>query len=152
MYKKILIPLDGSPRAEKILAQVEKLAAPRATLVLLQVVEPGMVGYGLGADMIVTAQEMDVYWKSLQAAEAAARQYLAKKETALRRKKFSVKTKVMRGDPVRAIVKVAGQEKVDLIAMSSHGRTGLKRVFYGSVANGVLHQVDRPLLLVRADK
>jgi nucleotide-binding universal stress UspA family protein len=45
---------------------------------------------------------------------------------------------------------VAAREEVNLIAMTSHGRTGLARVFYGSVAAGVLHQADRPLLLVRA--
>ena len=43
------------------------------------------------------------------------------------------------------------QEDADLIAMASHGRTGLARVFYGSVATGVLHKVDRPLLLIRAE-
>jgi nucleotide-binding universal stress UspA family protein len=151
VYKKILIPLDGSTRAEKILTHVQRLAAARATLILLQVVEPGVLGYGLGADMIVTAQEMEVYWQSLKVAEEAARKYLERKQTALRKKNFALKIKVVRGDAVRAIVKLAAKEKVDLIAMSSHGRTGLKRVFYGSVANGVLHQVDRPLLLIRSN-
>jgi nucleotide-binding universal stress UspA family protein len=42
------------------------------------------------------------------------------------------------------------QEEADLIAMASHGRSGLSRVFYGSVAAGVLHRVDRPLLLIRS--
>ena len=49
------------------------------------------------------------------------------------------------------ILDVAEREKVRLIAMASHGRTGLARVFYGSVAAGVLSQADRPLLIVRAD-
>jgi nucleotide-binding universal stress UspA family protein len=44
---------------------------------------------------------------------------------------------------------VADREQADLIAMASHGRTGLARVFYGSVASGVLNQADRPLLLIR---
>jgi predicted polyphosphate/ATP-dependent NAD kinase len=48
------------------------------------------------------------------------------------------------------ILSVAKREGADLVAMSSHGRTGLARVFYGSVASGVLHNVDRPLLLIRA--
>jgi nucleotide-binding universal stress UspA family protein len=48
------------------------------------------------------------------------------------------------------ICKVAEQEKADLIAMTSHGRTGAARVFYGSVASGVLHRIDRPLLIIRS--
>ena len=48
-------------------------------------------------------------------------------------------------------VDAAERERVDLIAMASHGRTGLSRAVYGSVAAGVLHQVDRPMLLVRAE-
>jgi len=51
---------------------------------------------------------------------------------------------------VDAILQSAEQEKVDLIAMSSHGRGGLARVFYGSVAAGLLQRVDRPLLIIRS--
>jgi nucleotide-binding universal stress UspA family protein len=67
-----------------------------------------------------------------------------------REKGISVKTIVLRGTVVNNIISVSESEDVDLIAMASHGRTGLGRVFYGSVAAGVLHQVDRPLLLIRA--
>jgi nucleotide-binding universal stress UspA family protein len=51
---------------------------------------------------------------------------------------------------VASILAVADRENVDLVAMASHGRSGLGRVFYGSVAAGVLHATNRPLLLVRA--
>jgi nucleotide-binding universal stress UspA family protein len=53
---------------------------------------------------------------------------------------------------VEAILKAAEQENVDLIAMSSHGRSGLSRVFYGSVAAGLLQRIDRPLLIIRSRK
>lgn len=152
MYEKILVPLDGSTRAEKILPHVEAVAAPSATIVLLQVVESSAADFALGADMMVTAQEMQVYWKALQAAEEAAVAYLAKKKKLWSRKKFKIKTIVKRGPAASVIVKTAKTEKVDLVAMASHGRSGLKRVFYGSVANGVLHQIERPLLLIRATK
>jgi nucleotide-binding universal stress UspA family protein len=55
------------------------------------------------------------------------------------------------GAIVAEIIDAAEREGADLIAMASHGRTGLARVFYGSVAAGVLHRVDRPLLLVRSE-
>jgi nucleotide-binding universal stress UspA family protein len=51
---------------------------------------------------------------------------------------------------VDTIIQTAKEHAVDLVAMASHGRTGLERVFYGSVAAGVLQSVDRPLLLVRS--
>ena len=66
------------------------------------------------------------------------------------KKGIQAKTIVQKGDVVKWISNVAISEDVDLIAMASYGRTGLERVFYGSVAAGVLHQVDRPLLLIRA--
>jgi nucleotide-binding universal stress UspA family protein len=53
---------------------------------------------------------------------------------------------------VTCILEEAVRKNVDLIAMASHGRTGLARAFYGSVAAGILHQADRPLLLVRAQE
>ncbi len=54
------------------------------------------------------------------------------------------------GPIVEAIIETAGREDADLIAVASHGRTGLSRVFYGSVAAGVLHRIDRPLLIIRS--
>jgi nucleotide-binding universal stress UspA family protein len=59
---------------------------------------------------------------------------------------------VVAGSVVEAILREAEEEKVDLIAMSSHGRSGMSRVFYGSVAAGLLHRVDRPLLIIRSRK
>ena len=54
------------------------------------------------------------------------------------------------GPVVTSIINIASQEDVDLIALASHGRSGLARVYYGSVAAGILQRVDRPLLLIRS--
>ena len=51
---------------------------------------------------------------------------------------------------VKAIIDAAERENADLVAMASHGRSGLSRAFYGSVAAGVLQRIDRPLLLIRS--
>ena len=56
----------------------------------------------------------------------------------------------MGGQVVPSIVDLAEREKVDLVAMASHGRSGLSRFYYGSVAAGVLHRIERPLLIVRS--
>jgi len=145
MYKTILVPLDGSPRAETIIAHAASLAAKyEAKLVLLQVVEP-MVAMVTPYDMVPYVDK-DAAERSLEEAKA----YLASKEGELRSQGIDVKTVVESGPIVSVILEVAERERADLVAMASHGRTGLSRVFYGSVAAGVLHKADRPLLLIRA--
>jgi len=155
MYKRILVPLDGSERAEQILPHAEGLASSgESTLILLYVIEPVGPSFSPGMSMMVAPppQELEIYWKNLQAAEKDARDYLQKKSAALSKKNIKTETVILRGEPVNAIVNTAQEKDVDLIAMTSHGRTGLERVFYGSVTSGVLHKVDRPLLLIRAKK
>jgi nucleotide-binding universal stress UspA family protein len=81
----------------------------------------------------------------------AVESYLAAQQGEFREKGIEAKTLVVPGAIVAEIIDAAEREGADLIAMASHGRTGLARVFYGSVAAGVLHRVDRPLLLVRSE-
>jgi nucleotide-binding universal stress UspA family protein len=145
MYKTILVPLDGSPRAEKILAHVEPLAAEfGAKVILMQVVEPEAT--------LVTPYDMVPYYDpaAVERQMAESRAYLAGKEGELTTKGIAAKTVIETGATVASILAVADRENVDLVAMASHGRSGLGRVFYGSVAAGVLHATNRPLLLVRA--
>jgi nucleotide-binding universal stress UspA family protein len=146
MYQTILVPLDGSHRAEIILAHAKALAvAFKAKIVLLQVVEPSV--------SVVTPYDMVPYYdpKEAERMMTEAKGYLAGQEGALRSQGVEVKSYVESGPVVAGILEVAEREKADLIAMASHGRTGLGRVFYGSVAAGVLHKADRPLLLIRSD-
>jgi nucleotide-binding universal stress UspA family protein len=145
MYKTILVPLDGSHRAETILAHAEALAIKfKAKIVLLQVVEPSV--------SVVTPYDMVPYYdpKEAEGMMTEAKGYLAAKAGELRNQGIDVKSCVESGPVVAGILDVAEREQADLIAMASHGRTGLGRVFYGSVAAGVLHKADRPLLLIRS--
>ncbi len=147
MYKTILVPLDGSHRAETILAHAEALATRfQAKIVLLQVVEPSV--------SVVTPYDMVPYYdpKEAERMTAEAKGYLAGKEGELAKLGIQVKSCVESGPVVTGILEVAERENADLIAMASHGRTGIGRVFYGSVAAGVLHKADRPLLLIRSDE
>ncbi len=147
MYSKILVPLDGSKRAERILSHVEAMALSfKAELLLLQVVEPQIAyvsSHGYHA-------EVDVEQLEREGIKKEAQTYLNALEGEFRAKGVQVRKILEEGPVVRGIIDVAEREEVDLIAMASHGRSGLARVFYGSVAAGVLHQVDRPLLLVRS--
>ena len=79
-----------------------------------------------------------------------AKSYLADLSEKFKLKDIQSIPRVMYGPAVEVITKVAEEENADLIAVASHGRTGLERVFYGSIAAGLLQVVDRPLLLVRS--
>lgn len=143
MYKKILVPLDGSARAEKILPHVEGLARNTPCKVrLLQVVEPILEVNS--ADLFVPHGEQ------FTAAMKIAQTYVDSVARRLTEKGLAAKGWALSGDVIGTICRVAEQEGAELIAMASHGRTGAARVFYGSVAAGVLHRVDRPLLIVRS--
>ena len=145
MYQKILVPLDGSSRAERILRHVEEIALQhRSKIIFLQVVRPIIV-----MDGYKTIQPEESLAGSRRAIDEA-QAYLAIVEGEFREKGIETKRIAEIGPVVSTILGVAQREAVDLIAMASHGRSGLSRAFYGSVAAGVLNQVDRPLLLIRA--
>jgi nucleotide-binding universal stress UspA family protein len=145
MYRRILVPLDGSERAEAILPYVEELAKVHgSTVVFLQVLEPGAT---MVTPYNMTPQfDMDLAKRWQDEAKA----YLDSLCEEYKEKDLRSRCVVETGPVVRTILDVAQREDADVIAMASHGRSGLGRVFYGSVAAGILQQADRPLLLVRA--
>ena len=143
MYKKILIPLDGSELAKVALDEAERLAKFfDAELLLLEIV-PFLPIYGspeLVMPLIIDEKQTET-----------AEQYLASLADALREKGFRVSTKVKTGHQVPAeIIDYAKESGVDLIAMSTHGRSGITRWFVGSVALKVLTRAETPILLIRA--
>src|SRR3970282_2992791 len=92
MYKRILCPIDGSPRAEKILPHVEPLAPQgKSPVILLELIEPAAAGFTPSVSMMVTPppQELELYWKSLKAAEEGADEYLEGKAKELEQKRYS---------------------------------------------------------------
>ena len=145
MYHSILVPLDGSKRAEAILPHVEELASRfEAKVVFLQVVDP---------PPIITDSEvpyLDGFQEQMEEMTKQADLYLKSVSGEFREKGIQSKMRVSHGPVVDGILNTAESENADLIAIASHGRTGLSRVFYGSVAVGVLHRADRPLLVVRS--
>jgi len=145
MYNNILVPLDGSKRAEAILRHAEDLAGRYgATVIFLRVVESVPLIVGLEETYAVLREEFERRVKQ-------AGSYLAALQEGFYEKGIEARTCVVHGSAVEAIIiETAEREGADLIAMASHGRTGLSQVFYGSVAAGVLHRIDRPLLLIRS--
>ncbi len=145
MYKRILVPLDGSKRAEAILPHVEEIALNfHSKLIFMQMVEmPPMM---MGSE----APYLEGFQMEMEEVANQAELYLETVSGEFREKGIQSKTIISHGPVVDGIINTAESESADLIAMASHGRTGLSKVFYGSVAAGIMHRIDRPLLIVRS--
>jgi nucleotide-binding universal stress UspA family protein len=138
VYHRILVPLDGSPLAGCILSDVVELATlHRADVVLLRVASAH-------ARIVSDLTEAQVH------AVAEAEGYLAEKEQRLAGHGIRVSSVVRYGQPAEEILDHARTSGIDLIAMSTHGRSGLERVLLGSVAERVLRESPIPVLLRRA--
>ena len=143
MYKKILVPLDGTHRAEAILPHVEALALhSEARVVLMQVLEPGEQ---------IAPQGAEFDERPIKRAENRAEEYLKAKQGEFREKGIHGKHFVEYGPIAEMIVIVAEREGADMIAMSTRARRGLSAAFHSSVATKVLNQVNIPLLLLRSE-
>lgn len=144
MYNTILVPLDGSRRAEAILDHVEALARfSWAKVIFLTALEHKIRVGGEGIQSHLDEGELK---QKMNKAES----YLANLTEKFKAKDVEAQARVIYGPAVEVITTVAEEESADLIAIASHGRTGLERVFYGSIAAGVLQAVNRPLLVIRS--
>lgn len=144
MYKRILIPLDGSKLAEIALAHGESMALKYgAELILLQVVRPPAVTAREPAEIMMFQENMEGLKKEAEG-------YLNARKGEFREKKIQAHIHVGLGPVVSEIVETAETRDVDLVIIASHGRTGLGRVFFGSVASGVLNRIEKPLMVIRA--
>lgn len=143
MYERMLLTLDGSPLAEQALQHAVELAkAFRAELHLVKVVTP----FGPTLPQI----EMDFGETYRQAALQEAHEYLTRVKERLTPNITSVHTKVIEGVVVDAILDYADFQGIDVIVMATHGRSGVGRWVFGSVAERVLHAANVPVFLIRA--
>ncbi|MCB0064351.1 MAG: universal stress protein, partial [Caldilineaceae bacterium] len=141
IYETILIPLDGSPLAEEILPHLRRLALPANTVLhLVGVLEAWR--YAMGTPDLPMHELVGQMRTDLQ-------NYLAAQKAALAKLGYCVETHYHEGDAALTIIDVANRFNVDLIAMTTHGRSGVRRWALGSVAERVLHEAQQPLLLVR---
>ena len=136
-FERILVPLDGSECAENVLPKVEKLAAElKASIALLR------VAY---AHIFPGVDPTDAEVKIVREAE----DYLSKIEEKFKKKGFKVDSHVRYGNDAEEILDHAAQKDIDIIAMTTHGRSGVKRFLLGSVAEKVLRHSPKPIFLVR---
>jgi nucleotide-binding universal stress UspA family protein len=143
MYKKILLPLDGSELAKKALVEAEKLANfLGAELILFQVVTFMPI---YGSPELVTPLIIDEKQKE------AAEKYLSNLAEELKKKGLRVTVMVRTGQQVAVeIIDFARESGVDLIVMCTHGRSGITRWMLGSVTLKLLTRGETPILLIRS--
>jgi len=149
MYEKILVPLDGSELAESVLPHVETIARGCSVveIVLLRVCEaPSILAdYPEGSN-----RNWEKHVERMTTnAQQQCNVYLGDVEKQLRDQGFNVRTESCLGKPAEEIVNYATKNKVDLIIMASHGRSGVSRWAYGSEADKVLRSSCVPVLLVK---
>ncbi len=147
MVKRILVPLDGSKLAEGVLPFVEGLAGQlHAELLLVEVV-------AVESEAWAKAQEPPHPISGQSEWEARGIQtatgYLTGIATALQARKIDATWEVVEGVAATEIVNFAHVHAIDLIAMSTHGRSGLSRMVFGSVADHVMREAGIPVLMVR---
>ncbi|MEW6332927.1 MAG: universal stress protein [Thermodesulfobacteriota bacterium] len=148
MYKRILVPLDGSALAECALSHVETLVKDGAAkeVTLLNVVAVHIPLYGdLHPGPLHIGEMRESLFKQ-------AGEYLAEVKARLASRGIAAKTEMLEGNrPADAIADYAREKGVDLIVIATHGYTGLKKLMLGSVALGVLHESQIPVLLIRPE-
>jgi nucleotide-binding universal stress UspA family protein len=140
MFERILVPLDGSPRAELILIQVARiLRREDSELLFLRTVSP-----------VSDLHKSEEKESSMDAARHAGEQYIQDLVKRFKERGAQARGRVIAGSAAETILEVAEEEGSTMIAMTTHGRTGLPRWLMGSVAEKVVRASSVPVLLIRA--
>jgi nucleotide-binding universal stress UspA family protein len=145
VFRRALVPLDGSMIAEAIVPFILEIAGPLdMEVALLRVVVPTPPVMVEGGGNVVV--------DDVEKIRASAEEYLASVATGLRARGVRATTQVRFGHAVAEILAGAVEADADLIAMTTHGRGGLGRLLFGSVAEAVLRQAEVPVFLMRQTK
>lgn len=137
MYKRILVAIENAAGDKVILEHVRSLARMTGARLVLVHVADGWVARHYDELQLRESEEMreDSAYLERLCGELAAGGYQAE-------------WRLGRGDPARELVRVAGSEHVDLVAMATHGHRGLSDLLHGTTVNRVRHEVEVPVLLV----
>ena len=146
MYQKILVPLDGSELAECVLPHVESIAkgCGVGSVVFLRVLDNYMPSAAHAYLSESLKQEIE------EGNEKAAREYLDEVIGRVNLNGIEIQQQLITGRVAESIAEYATRNDVDLIAIATHGRSGVSRWAWGSVADRVLRSACVPILMVRA--
>lgn len=147
MYKKVMVPLDGSTLAECVFPHVEAIAngCPVRELILLRVVEPERI-------YSVSDSPIDPNLAAARESEGkkTAEDYLGEITDRLETPGLTITTKAIVGQVAESLVDYCVEDGVDLIIIATHGRSGVTRWVRGSVADKILRSSKIPVLMIRA--
>ena len=148
MYKKILVPLDGSDLAECVLPHVESIAKGCGVqdVVLLRVVEPFTTSTGALGPTFTEQDRQNIDSQN----RADAEKYLSQLVNHVKYGGVKIRREVIVGRAAESVADYASKNGVDLIIIATHGRSGISRWVWGSVADRVLRSACVPVLMVRA--
>jgi nucleotide-binding universal stress UspA family protein len=149
MYKKIMVPLDGSKLAECVLPHLEmvvKASKPIPEVLLVQAVEPIAIPYGREVAEITSMDQLKAFETHN---EVEAKKYLKEIAAKLAKVGVNAKTDVIYGKAATVLGDFASKNEVDLVIIATHGRSGISRWAWGSVADRLLRSACVPVLMVR---
>jgi nucleotide-binding universal stress UspA family protein len=148
MYKRIMVPLDGSQIAECVIPHIEAIVGKSAARVeLITVVEPlDIPTRGQIAISDDEIKQIDNEGKN------EATKYLKQVSSRLTRAGIHADTEILSGKPAERLISHAVNNGVDLIIMATHGRSGISKIIWGSVAEKILRATDIPVLLVKTTR
>lgn len=162
MYNRILVTVDGSVLSETILPEVQRLVSGTDCEVVLLIVREVPRGVsedehdrlmmlGTAPAMVPGHEQRETRDQAMEGIRDEAINYLESLAAPLRSSGVPVRITVHFGSPTDLIVRAAEEEGADLIAMATHGNTGLRRMIFGSVASQVVENTNKPVLLVRPE-
>ncbi|MCK5654430.1 MAG: universal stress protein [Dehalococcoidia bacterium] len=147
LLNKALVPLDGSKESEAVIPYISELASKiKAEVVLFQVVAPAHLVYSIPGEAVQKLYSPEEMEKII----AKSKGYLDTVGAELRDKGINAMSEVGLGVPAEEIIRIADEIQADVVAMSTHGHSGISRWAFGSTADKVLHAGNTPVLLVRA--
>lgn len=154
MFKRLLVPLDGSRFALRALRYAAEVAQRfSAEVILIKVIKPTTPVIDAGVAVGVSPAAAEITVQAAREADqrnaARARRYLGGKVRAIRSRHIQSSYHVLMGDAARSIVEFSEKEKIDLVVMTTHGKSGLKRALMGSVADVVIRESGKPVLVIR---
>jgi nucleotide-binding universal stress UspA family protein len=144
MFKRIVVPLDGSPLAEAVLPHVRQLASTQDTEIILLRVPV----YVVFDPAMVTPSMVSAMYDYVR---SDADRYLKETVDSLKKDGFNARGELCEGPVAEAVLDCVQRMHADLIAMSTHGRSGVARFLIGSVADKIVRTAPIPVLLVRPE-
>jgi len=155
LFRKILVPVDGSEHSEKALTRAVGLAKEFEGEIILVHVYSGVVPLVTPAMDTLTPPPFPsptaatVATRLREDAQKMGERILAEAEKTVKKQRIPVKTVLREGDATREIVSVAESEKIDLIVMGHRGMSKLREIFLGGVSEGVVHKAPCSVLIVK---